>query len=156
MLIIIGLVVVGALLTVAELVLLPGLSVAAFCALGAYGGAVYMAFARYGNTAGFTVLAAVVVVTIVATILSLRAKTWQRFSLKQSVDSSSREMPEASDVRIGDRGMTVGRLAPMGKVLVAGKTLEAKSVDAYIDPDTEVEVTGFENFNIIVKKTTNN
>ena len=49
-------------------------------------------------------------------------------------------------------GMTVSRLAPMGKVEIGGKIYEAKSMDSYIDPRREVEVVGFENFNIIVRK----
>ena len=39
----------------------------------------------------------------------------------------------------------------MGKVNIAGKEYEAKSLDSYIDQRTEVEVIGFENFTIIVK-----
>jgi membrane-bound ClpP family serine protease len=40
----------------------------------------------------------------------------------------------------------------MGKVNIAGKIYEAKSVDSYIDQRSEVEVVGFENFTVIVKK----
>ena len=40
----------------------------------------------------------------------------------------------------------------MGNVDIAGKIYEAKSVDSYIDQRSEVEVVGFENFAVIVKK----
>ena len=60
--------------------------------------------------------------------------------------------PVQQSVRVGDTGMTVSRLAPMGKVEIGGKIYEAKSMDSYIDPRREVEVVGFENFNIIVRK----
>ena len=40
----------------------------------------------------------------------------------------------------------------MGKVQIGGKIYEAKSVDVYIDQKQDVEVVGFENFNVIVRK----
>ena len=41
----------------------------------------------------------------------------------------------------------------MGKILIDGRVYEAKSIDAYIDQRSEVEVVGFENFTVIVKRT---
>ena len=56
------------------------------------------------------------------------------------------------EVKVGDRGRALSRLAPMGKVEFGGRIFEAKSLDAYIDVRSEVEVVGFENFDVIVKK----
>ena len=131
----------GLLFLVAELVLLPGVSIGAILALVSYGGAIYIAFRDY-----------VLILSFAATVVSLRSKTWRRFSLKQKVDSSVMPEPVQQSVRVGDTGMTVSRLAPMGKVEIGGKIYEAKSMDSYIDPRREVEVVGFENFNIIVRK----
>ena len=142
----------GLLFLVAELVLLPGVSIGAILALVSYGGAIYIAFRDYGPLAGGIVVAVVLVLSFVATVVSLRSKTWRRFSLKQKVDSSVMPEPVQQSVRVGDTGMTVSRLAPMGKVEIGGKIYEAKSMDRYIDPRREVEVVGFENFNIIVRK----
>ena len=139
----------GLLFLVAELVLLPGVSIGAILALVSYGGAIYIAFRDYGPLAGI-VVAVVLVLSFVATVVSLRSKTWRRFSLKQKVDSSVMPEPVQQSVRVGDTGMTVSRLAPMGKVEIGGKIYEAKSMDSYIDPRREVEVV--ENFNIIVRK----
>ena len=62
------------------------------------------------------------------------------------------DMPQDNNVKIGDRGVAITRLAPMGKVEINGKTFEAKSVSELIDEHSHVEVTGYENFNVIVKK----
>lgn len=150
---IIILVVFGILFLVAELVLLPGVSIGAVLSLVCYGGAIYMAFRDYGIGASVLVTLTVIGLSILATIVSLRAKTWQRFSLKQKVSSSSMPSPADENVKIGDRGVTVSRLCPMGKVEIGGRLFEAKSLDAYVDPKTTIEVIGFENFNVIVKIT---
>ena len=140
----------GLLFLVAEIVLLPGLSVAALLALACDGAAVYLAFANFGTATGVVVLLACLGLSLVATVFSLRAKTWQRFSLQQEIRSSSAALPSET-LSCGARGCTVSRLAPMGKVEIDGRLYEAKSTGAYLDPQTEVEVVGFENFSVIVK-----
>lgn len=152
MLFIILLIFLGLLFLVAEIVLLPGVSIGAILSLASYGGAIYIAFRDYDALTGGVVVVVIVALSLVATIISLRSKTWQRFSLHQKIDSSSMTDPMQANVRVGDTGTTLSRLAPMGTVEIGGKIYEAKSLDAYIDPRSTVEVIGFENFNVIVRK----
>ncbi len=141
----------GLLFLFAELLLLPGVSVGALLALICYGSAIYLAFANFGSTVGIVVLVVILVLSLLAVIYSLRAKTWKRLSLKEQVSSSSMPSP-AEELTVGARGHALSRLAPMGKVDFEGRIYEAKSLDAYIDARSEVEAVGFENFNVIVKK----
>ena len=154
MLYIILLILFGLLFLVAEIVLLPGISVAAVLALVSNGAAVYLAFRDYGPVTGTVVVVAILLLSALAVFFSLRTKTWQRFSLQQEIRSSSMPEPE-KELQPGMRGRSVSRLSPMGKVEIAGRIYEAKSQDAYIDPRSEIEVVGFENFSVIVKKTNN-
>lgn len=57
-----------------------------------------------------------------------------------------------SELTLGAKGITVSRLSPMGKININGKVYEAKSADVFIDQREQVEVIGFENFNVVVKK----
>ena len=147
---IVFLVLLGMFFLFVELVLLPGITVGTVLSLLSYGAAVYFGFVRFGVMGGGAVLVAVLVVSLIVTVVSLRARTWQRFSLDQKIESSSMDSPSA-ELKIGDRGMTVSRLSPMGKANIDGKVYEAKSVDVYIDPRSEIEVVGFENFTVVVK-----
>lgn len=147
---IILLVLLGLLFLVAELLLLPGVSVGAILALVCYGSAVYIAFVDFGTMPGIVTLVVVLVLSLIATVLSLRAKTWRRLSLQQEIDSTSNCLPE-KEIAIGARGVSVSRLSPMGKVEIAGKVYEAKSADVYIDQKQTVSVVGFDNFSVIVK-----
>lgn len=147
---VIFLVLLGLFFLVAELVFLPGAALGVILSLASYAAATYFAFVRIGMVGGFITLGIIIVLSLIATIISLRAKTWQRFALKNKVEGQSMQTP-AEGVRIGDCGVTISRLSPMGKVLIGGKEYEAKSAEAYIDQRTEVTVIGFENFTIIVK-----
>ena len=147
---VIFLVLLGLFFLVAELVFLPGAALGVILSLASYAAAIYFAFVRIGMVGGFITLGIILLLSLIATIISLRAKTWQRFALKNKVEGQSMQTP-AEEVKIGDCGVTISRLSPMGKVLIGGKEYEAKSAEAYIDQRTEVTVIGFENFTIIVK-----
>lgn len=147
---VIFLVLLGLFFLVAELVFLPGAALGVILSLASYAAATYFAFVRIGMVGGFITLGIILLLSLIATIISLRAKTWQRFALKNKVEGQSMQTP-AEEVKIGDFGVTISRLSPMGKVLIGGKEYEAKSAEAYIDQRTEVTVIGFENFTIIVK-----
>lgn len=140
----------GVLFLVVEVLLLPGFSVGAILSLACYGGAIYLGFTYYGTLSGILVIAAGLIVSTITIVISLRAKTWQKLSLQKNIDSVSSDLPEHT-VRVGSRGVAISRIAPMGNVEIDGKRYEAKS-DVLIDQREEVEVVGFENFSILVKK----
>lgn len=141
----------GLLFLVAELVLLPGVSVGALLSLVCYGSSIYLAFRDFGTATGILVVVVILLLSFVAVVVSLRAKTWQRFSLKQEIRSSNMPVTPAEELQVGDRGVTLSRLSPMGKVEIGGRIYEAKSLGAYVDPQRDVEVVGFENFSVVVK-----
>ena len=103
----------GLLFLVAELVLLPGVSIGAILALVCYGSSIYLAFRDLGPVAGSVVVLVILVLSLIATVVSLRAKTWQRFSLKQKINSSSMPTLPEQELSVGDRVTTLSRLSPM-------------------------------------------
>ena len=147
---IILLILLGVLFLVAELVLLPGVSLGALFALVCYGSAIYTAFADYGPFTGGIVVLIILALSFVATVLSLRSKTWQRFSLKQKIESSSMPLPD-NEVKAATaewRSRAWLRWARSDR----RQDLRGKSTDVYIDQRSTVEVVGFENFNVVVRK----
>ena len=58
---------------------------------------------------------------------------------------------DETTVHVGDTGMTVGRLAPMGNVRVDNELMEAESLSGYIDANQEVVVVKVLKNKIIVK-----
>ena len=148
---IIALLILGAFFLVAELVFLPGVTLGAILSLVGFGAAVYFGFVRFGFVGGMITLVVAIALALLVTVLSLRAKTWQRLALKEKVNGESTERPETT-LSVGARGVAVSRLSPMGKVEIDGKVYEAKSTDVYIDQRSAVEVVGFENFTAIVRR----
>ena len=145
------LILLGVLFLVAELLVITGSIVGALLALLCYGSAIYLAFAQHGTEVGVAVIAAIILLSLISTIVSLRAKTWRKLSLNQELESTSMPQPEDT-LKVGDRGVAISRLAPSGKVEIGGEIFEARSIDVYVEQRKEVEVIGFENFTVIVKK----
>jgi membrane-bound ClpP family serine protease len=54
-------------------------------------------------------------------------------------------------MKAGDSGETITRLAPMGKIKVNDIVREAKSIDGYIDEHSPIEVVSVEGTSIKVK-----
>src|SRR5262245_44003730 len=54
-------------------------------------------------------------------------------------------------VRIGDRGVTVGRLNPAGEVDVGGARRPARAAFGVLDPGTAVTVVGANEFGLLVR-----
>ncbi len=142
----------GLLFLVAELVLLPGVSMGAMLALVCYGSSIYTAFADSAPWPVGVVVLVILVLSLIATVVSLRAKTWQRFSLKQKINSSSMPTLPEQELSVGDRGTTVSRLSPMGKIEVNGGFTRPSRLGRLCGPRRTVEVVGFENFNVVVRK----
>ena len=148
---VIFLILLGLFFLVVELIFLPGITLGTILSAVSYGAAIYLGFSRLGVIGGMIILFVIAALSLVATVVSLRAKTWQRLALNNKVDGQSNASPEEAVV-VGAKGVTISRLSPMGKVEIDGKLYEAKSGGEYIDQRTEVEVVGFENSNIIVRK----
>ena len=152
MALIILLILLGIFLFGVEIFLLPGITVAGIGAFISCGISAYYAFVNYGNTVGFITLGVILILSVATVVIGLRDKTWRRFTLKNNIDSQSHTDPASDQIHVGDRGITITRLAPIGKVRINGRDYEAKSTDAYIDQHSEIEVIGFDNFAVIVQR----
>ncbi|MBE0679692.1 MAG: hypothetical protein IH592_13090 [Bacteroidales bacterium] len=149
---IIFLIILGLLLFIVEFMLIPGVTIAGIGGAVCLVTAIVFSFASLGTTAGLLVLGITVLVMIVLTVLMLKAGTWNKFMLKTSIDGKVDTVgAEEGRVKSGDRGVTVTRLAPGGKVLVNGEYFEAKAIDILVDPHQEIEVVRIEDNKLIVK-----
>lgn len=141
----------GILLIIAEIVLIPGIFVAGTLGLVSMAGACWLAFDDFGATAGYITIAANALTAIVCTVLSLRSKTWKKLSLHTEIDSRTDSTPESKGIGTGMEGVTITRLAPMGKVLFGDTAVECSARNGIIDPGRKVEVILIDDNKIFVK-----
>ena len=151
MTIIIILIVLGILLFVIEFLLVPGVTIAGIGGLILTVFGVYKSFEEYGSTVGVWILIGTLLLSVFVIAMSLRARTWNRLMLKTNVNGTVDKDLTEEQVKTGDQGSTLTRLAPMGKILVNEIVREAKSIEGYIDEHTGIEIVSIEGTRISVK-----
>lgn len=148
--IIAALIFVGILFILAEMLLVPGVGVAGFVGIISLAASCWYAFDKVSTRAGLIITAVNVVLAVIMLVIALREKTWKRFELGTEINSKVNN--EVSQVKAGDRGVAMTRLAPMGTVKFDKVSCEAKSFDnCMIAASTEVEVVLVEDNKVIVK-----
>ena len=150
-LIIILLVLIGVVLIILEIFFLPGITVAGFSSLIFFGGGIYYAFLNLGTTAGYVTIAASVVACVVGIIWFMRSKSLDRISLKTDIDSVIPTQVNDS-IKVGDEGIALSRLNPMGTVLIGTVQVEGKTREDFIDEGSSVIVERVERTSVIVRK----
>jgi membrane-bound ClpP family serine protease len=142
----------GVLLFIIEFMLIPGITVAGIGGAVFVIGGIIITFIEHGTTAGLLVMAGTAVTLVIVVTLMLRAGTWKKLMLTTSIDSKVDLIhKDTGNLKPGDRGESVTRLNPMGKVQVNGVFYEAKALDILIDQKTQVEIVEVESNRLIVK-----
>lgn len=146
---IITLIIAGIVLLLLEIMVIPGVGVAGIIGLGTLVGACVLAF-RINAMTGYILTAAIVLLLIALLCYVLREQTWKRATLNTTVKGSAGQ--NASIVAVGDTGVTLTRLAPMGTARIDDKNVEVKSFEGFLDPGTKVIVFMIEENIIYVNK----
>lgn len=152
--IIIFVMVAAILLIIAEIFLLPGLTIAGIAgALLAIGGVAY-AYTIVGITTGNITLGASIVTFGGIFLWLMRSNSFNRVALKTDIESKV-DSPRDTNLQVGDIGITLSRLAPIGKARFNNITVEAKSVNDFIDENTPIVIVRIDGYNVLVENKNN-
>lgn len=150
MILIVLLLVCGMTLIVLELVAIPGTTIAGLSGLGLSIWGIYKVFVEYGTVWGGILVAFDVLLCAFLVVWMLKSKTWKRYAQKEEIDSKVNEVKTV--VKVGDKGVTITRLAPIGSAKINGERMEVYTSTSFLDPGTEIEVEEVAGNKIRVKK----
>lgn len=134
------LIVLGTVLLVAEIALIPGFGVSGIAGIGAMIGSAVYAFMQLGEIAGWVTIAIVIVVAIGLILWAVYGKSIDNVALKENITSTVAD-EDASKITVGDRGVSVTRLALIGEAKFGEKIVEVTSADGFIEEKSDVVVT---------------
>jgi membrane-bound ClpP family serine protease len=145
----------GILFLMIEIFFLPGISIAGIVGALFIASAIIYAYVDVGSTAGTLTLVGGLTFLTFAVWRFMKSKTLDRMALK--VDITEKVEPlKGIEIKPGDEGKTVSRLAPMGKIRINGAIVEAKTSDSFIDENQAVVVLEVYNNNVLVEQKTPN
>lgn len=142
----------GLLFLMIEIFLLPGISIAGIAGIIFLIGGIVYAYTYIGSTAGTITLISTAVLVAITFVLLLRSKSLKKIALNTEITSTV-DNSDVQNINVGDKGITISRLNPMGKVMVNNVIVEAKTANGeLIDEESEIIVVKVESINIIVRK----
>jgi membrane-bound ClpP family serine protease len=150
LLIIVFLIFLGIVLLLIEFTILPGITIAGIGGFLLFAYSIYLAFTSYGTLVGFITLGFVLIVSPVLVVKLFKGRSGKKMVLNTVLSGFANEINEEK-VKIGDIGITVGRLAPMGKIKVNDEVVEVKSTGTFIDPGEKVRIIHIEKSLITVE-----
>jgi len=133
-----------------EIFFLPGISIGGIAGVLFVGAAVWYAFSHIGPTAGLITIIGGVIAMGFAIWAFVRSKALDKMSLHAEVDGKVDALKN-SHLSVGEIGVTVSRLAPIGKVRFGTEVVEAKSVDGFIDQSVAVEIVEVSIYGVVVR-----
>jgi membrane-bound ClpP family serine protease len=112
-----------------------------------------LAFLFYGTTAALWTFVGAAAFISSGIFFGLRTKTWERFSLNQTLSATVNEEKNLTIalLNVGEQGVATSALRPMGNASFAGQSYEVISQGQWIDAGTEVEIERIERNRIFVK-----
>ena len=149
-LLILGLMLFGTFLMVAEIIFVPGTTVIGILGVIFSVYCIYLGYDYYGPAIGTLVLIGAIMLNIFALVIAFKSKSWERFSLKNTMKGKFNDDTKF-DIKEGDKGMTISSLKPIGKAIFGANEIEVRSEGVFITENIEVEVKRIDSSKIIVQ-----
>lgn len=140
----------GLALIVAEIIFIPGTTVIGFLGLAFLIVGIVFSYQHYGNETGFLVLLGTGVLTATALYISFRRGAWNKFSNKSAIDSRVNE-GLTNELKVGDEGVTISVLRPIGTADFNGKIFEVKTSGGYLANGMKIRIEKIRTNEILVE-----
>ena len=144
------LIILGLVLLLIEFAVIPGVTIAGIGGFLLLAASVYIAFSDLGTVPGFITLAVVLIASPIMIFYFFKSKAGKNMILDSEI-SGKVENFSHDKLKVGDIGITIGRLAPMGKIKVNGEVVEAQSSGSFIDHQTDIRIIKIQLNKIIVE-----
>ena len=138
-LIILFLIFLGIILLLLEFVVIPGITIAGVGGVILLGASIYLAFKTFGVLAGIITLAFVAIAVPIVVYRLFQSRAGKKMLLNSEIDGHVDKIDDQL-IRIGDEGLTLGRLAPTGRVRINDLSMEAKSATGFVDQNVKIKV----------------
>ena len=148
---IVALIVAGIALIITEIILIPGTTIFGILGFLMFGLGVYFGFVDFGEPMGWYILTGAILLLGISLFYSFKSGAWKKFSLKETIDSKVNE-GLTDDLSVGETGIALSTLRPIGKADFKGKEYEVRSLGNYIETSSSVEIIKIESNTIFVKQ----
>lgn len=147
---IIGIIIVGIVLILIELIFFPGTTIFGIFGLVCMGIGIFYGYDQFGSSTGNYILAGSALLTGTIILYGLRGKSWDKFALKSKSESRFNDQVEIN-LNVGDEGKSISYLRPSGKAEFNSEEFEVFALDEFISSETPIVIVKIDNRKIFVK-----
>ncbi|MFV0366195.1 MAG: hypothetical protein ACK5JS_06805 [Mangrovibacterium sp.] len=145
---ILALIILGIILLFIEFAVIPGITIAGIGGIILFILSISLSFKHFGALAGVLTTLVVLIVAPILVQKFFKSKAGKKLLLETEIDA---KVDTIHDISIGDEGITVGRLAPVGKAKFGNQILESKSISGFVDANVKIKVIEISKTQIIVE-----
>jgi membrane-bound ClpP family serine protease len=138
----------GLLFLVLEVFVFPGVGISGLVGILALGAGVTMAFMQ-DTYLGMLTLGGSLIGTSILIYLSIKFDTFSIMSLSTQIDSKV-QVNHLKELKVNDEGVTISRLAPMGKARFGNMYSEVSSWNGYVEENTPIKIEKIKDNTIFV------
>lgn len=114
-------------------------------------GGVVMAYGYFGNEIGMSVLFTSILLTSITLYHALRQETWKFMALSNHSDSDFETPTEDNLLILGQEGITISALRPIGTAQFGNDTFEVRTFGKYLDNNSIVYIAKIDRRKIYVE-----
>ncbi len=148
---VLGFIVFGLILIIVEVIFVPGTTFVGIAGFIFAGYGIYLSFDYFGTNAGFMTLGISFILSVGIMIYTFKYRAWERFASKGTMKGTVNDEKELA-LNVGDEGITVSSLKPIGKASFNDEELEVRSLGEFIEEKESVKVIEIDNKKIVVSK----
>ena len=138
---------------VAEIIFVPGTTFLGLLGVIFIVAGIIISYTNFGTGTGTVVMLVTFVLGLVLLVYGFKSGAWSKFALKGTIDGKVNEA-EKSGLQIGEEGITISTLRPIGKAEFRDTVYEVSTLGNYLEPGTQVRIIQIKQNKIIVEPIT--
>jgi len=135
---------------IAEIIFVPGTTLLGILGLIFVIAGIVISYLSFGAGVGTVVLSISIIVGISVLIYSFKSGVWEKFALKSSINSKFNE-GRLDDLQVGEEGITISSLRPMGKGDFRDKIYEVTTLGNFMPSGTKIRIVTIKDNKVIVE-----
>lgn len=143
------LIIVGLVMLILEILIIPGIIVGVVGFLIILWG-IMSAYSDHGSLVGHIILISTIFISLVSMVFIFKSKTWNKAALQDNINSKVNVLDDV--IEVGEEGVAISRLAPMGKAKFGKQLVEVSTQGEFINENSQIIVIKTEENKIFVKQ----
>ncbi len=135
---------------VAEIIFVPGTTLLGILGLVFVISGIVISYLSFGTGVGTVVLSISIIVGLSVLIYSFKSGIWEKFALKNSINSKFNE-GRLDELQVGEEGVTISSLRPMGKADFRDKIFEVTTLGNFMKSGTKIRIITIRDNKIVVE-----